>query len=150
MDSKHAFESEKRVRFQHCDPAGIVFYPQYFVLFHELIEDWFNDGLDVNYADLIAVQRLGVPTVRLECDFAAPSTIGDTLRLRLAVSKVGTTSIALSLTAFSGGELRVRIEQVIVLFSLERRAPLAIPEDLRRRIGKFLIPERVIPSQKEI
>ena len=150
MKAPREFESNKLIRFQHCDPAGIVFYPQYFVLFHELIEDWFNDGLDVNYADLIAVQRLGVPTVRLECDFAAPSTIGDTLRLRLAVSKVGTTSIALSLTAFSGGELRVRIEQVIVLFSLERRAPVAIPEDLRRRIGTFLVPEQAVPSQKEV
>ncbi|WP_051887937.1 acyl-CoA thioesterase [Caballeronia sordidicola] len=150
MDNKRAFESEKRVRFQHCDPAGIVFYPQYFVLFHELIEDWFNDGLDVNYADLVAVQRLGVPTVRLECDFVAPSTIGDTLQLRLAVRRVGTTSIALSLMAFSGDELRMRIEQVIVLFSLDRRAPLAIPEDLRRRIGKFLMPERLITSQKEV
>lgn len=150
MDNKRAFESEKRVRFQHCDPAGIVFYPQYFVLFHERIEDWFNDGLDVNYADLVAVQRLGVPTVRLECDFVAPSTIGDTLQLRLAVRRVGTTSIALSLMAFSGDELRMRIEQVIVLFSLDRRAPLAIPEDLRRRIGKFLMPERLITSQKEV
>jgi 4-hydroxybenzoyl-CoA thioesterase len=142
MDSKRAFESEKHVRFQHCDPAGIVFYPQYFVLFHELIEDWFNRGLEVKYADLIAVQRLGVPTVRLECDFIAPSTIGDTLRLRLVVRRVGTTSIALSLTAFSGDDLRVRIEQVIVLFSLERRAPVAISEDLRRRIGKFLTSEQ--------
>ena len=141
MGSKLAFESEKLVRFQHCDPAGIVFYPQYFVLFHELIEDWFNDGLDVNYADLIAVQRLGVPTVRIECDFVAPSTIGDTLQLRLAVRRVGTTSIALSLMAFSGDDLRVRIEQVIVLFSLEHRAPVAISEDLRRRVGKLLAPE---------
>ena len=105
MDSKRAFESEKRVRFQHCDPAGIVFYPQYFVLFHELIEDWFNCGLEVNYADLITFQRLGVPTVRLECDFVAPSKIGDTLQLRLAVRRVGTSSIALSLLAFSGVEL---------------------------------------------
>ena len=150
MGSKLAFESEKLVRFQHCDPAGIVFYPQYFVLFHELIEDWFTCGLDANYADLIAAQRLGVPTVRLECDFVAPSTIGDTLQLRLAVRRVGTTSIALSLMAFSGDELRVRIEQVIVLFSLDRRAPVAIPEELRRRIGKFLMPERVIPNQKEV
>lgn len=149
MDSKRAFESEKHVRFQHCDPAGIVFYPQYFVLFHELIEDWFNRGLEVKYADLIAVQRLGVPTVRLECDFIAPSAIGDTLRLRLVVRRVGTTSVALSLMAFSGDELRVRIEQVIVLFSLERRIPVTISEDLRRRIGKFIVPERVAPSQKE-
>jgi 4-hydroxybenzoyl-CoA thioesterase len=39
------FVREKRVRFHHCDPAGIVFYPQYFVLFHELMEDWFREGL---------------------------------------------------------------------------------------------------------
>lgn len=50
MNITSSFESTKLVRFQHCDPAGIVFYPQYFVLFHELIEDWFNEGLRVNYA----------------------------------------------------------------------------------------------------
>ena len=31
------FKQDKLVRFQHCDPAGIVFYPQYFVLFKELV-----------------------------------------------------------------------------------------------------------------
>jgi 4-hydroxybenzoyl-CoA thioesterase len=140
------FESKKLIRFQHCDPAGIVFYPQYFVLFHELIEDWFNDGLEVNYADLISVQRLGVPTVRIECDFVAASAIGDTLQLRLAVRRIGTSSIALKLTAFSNNELRVRIEQVIVLFSLEHRVPVTIIDDLRRRIERFRIPEQASPS----
>jgi 4-hydroxybenzoyl-CoA thioesterase len=142
VKAPHEFESKKLIRFQHCDPAGIVFYPQYFVLFHELIEDWFDCGLEVNYADLIAVRRLGLPTVRLECDFVAASTIGDTLQLRLAVRRVGTTSIALSLTAFSGDELRVRIEQVVVLFSLERRVPVKIVDDLRRQIERFRIPEQ--------
>ena len=33
------FECDKLIRFHHCDPAGIVFYPQYFVLFNELVED---------------------------------------------------------------------------------------------------------------
>ena len=40
MNIAGSFESQKLVRFQHCDPAGIVFYPQYFVLVHELIEDF--------------------------------------------------------------------------------------------------------------
>jgi 4-hydroxybenzoyl-CoA thioesterase len=61
-----AFESQKLVRFQHCDPAGIVFYSQYFVPFHELIEDWFSDALHVNCAGFIAVRKLGIPTVRME------------------------------------------------------------------------------------
>lgn len=40
--SGRAFETDKLIRFHHCDSAGIVFYPQYFVLFTELVEDCFN------------------------------------------------------------------------------------------------------------
>lgn len=138
MNIARSFESTKLVRFQHCDPAGIVFYPQYFVLFHELIEDWFNEGLRVNYADFIAVRKLGVPTVRMEVDFVAPSEIGDTLQFRLAVKRIGTRSIVLSLAAFAGDALRVRVRQTIVLFSLERRESVAIPDDLRQRLSLFL------------
>jgi 4-hydroxybenzoyl-CoA thioesterase len=114
---------------------------QYFVLFHELIEDWFNDGLRVNYADFIAVRKLGVPTVRMEVDFVAPSKIGDTLQMRLAVKRIGTRSIVLSLAAFAGDVLRVRVQQTIVLFSLERRQSVAIPDELRRRLSLFLTRE---------
>ncbi len=141
MNIAGSFELQKLVRFQHCDPAGIVFYPQYFVLFHELIEDWFNDGLRLNYADFIANQKLGVPTVRIEVDFFAPSKIGDTLQMRLVVKRIGTSSIALSLAAFAGDVLRVRVKQTIVLFSLERRESVAIPDDLRRRLSQFLVEE---------
>ena len=50
------FETDKLIRFHHCDPAGIVFYPQYFVLFNELVEDWFNAGLKVDFAAFHAVR----------------------------------------------------------------------------------------------
>jgi 4-hydroxybenzoyl-CoA thioesterase len=138
MESTREFESRKLIRFQHCDPAGIVFYPQYFILFHELIEDWFGKGLGLDYGEFISMHRLGVPTVRLECDFVASSTIGETLAFRLVVRKVGKTSIALSLTAHAGEQLRVRIEQVLVLFSLESRQAVPISPDLRNRMMKFV------------
>jgi len=141
MTNARSFETKKLVRFQHCDPAGIVFYPQYFVLFHELIEDWFNEGLRVNYADFIAIQKLGVPTVRMEVDFVAPSEIGDTLTFQLTVKRIGTRSIVLSLAAFAGDALRVQVQQTIVLFSLERRESVAIPDHLRQRLSLFLAEE---------
>lgn len=31
------FYSERLVRFSYCDPAGIVFYPQYFIMFNGLL-----------------------------------------------------------------------------------------------------------------
>lgn len=132
------FETKKLVRFQHCDPAGIVFYPQYFVLFHELIEDWFNDGLLVNYADFIANQRLGIPTARIDVEFVAPSKLGDVLQMQLAVKRIGRSSLSLSLMVFGSEGIRVRIEQTVVLISLDRRESVPIPDDLRARIARFL------------
>lgn len=39
------FSRPHRIRFSECDPAGIVFYPQYFVLFNDLLEAWVDQLL---------------------------------------------------------------------------------------------------------
>ena len=67
------FEVEEVVRFAHCDPAGIVFFPQYLVMLNTLHERWFGEALGVPYQHYIGERRLGLPTVRLECDFVAVS-----------------------------------------------------------------------------
>lgn len=131
------FECDKLIRFHHCDPAGIVFYPQYFVLFHELVEDWFDQGLGVNYARFVAEDRLGVPMGRVECDFLAPSKIGDTLRLRLAVKRIGNSSLALAVEARVGDEVRVRANLTVVLASLDTRHSVPFPPELRAKIERF-------------
>ncbi len=135
--SKAPFVSEKLIRFHHCDPAGIVFYPQYFILFHELLEDWFNRGLDLNYADLISKERRGLPTAHIDCDFRVPSKIGDTVQMQLAVKRVGNTSITLAVSVRAGTEVRVTANQVLVLISLEDGSVLPIPPALRQRFERF-------------
>jgi len=77
----------------------------------------------------------------MQVDFFAPSKIGDTLQMRLVVKRIGTRSIVLSLAAFAGDVLRVRVQQTIVLFSLERRESVAVPGDLHRRVSLFLAEE---------
>lgn len=37
------FSRARLIRFSDSDPAGVVFYPQYFVMFNGLVEDWFNE-----------------------------------------------------------------------------------------------------------
>jgi 4-hydroxybenzoyl-CoA thioesterase len=134
-----AFERDKLIRFHHCDPAAIVFYPQYFILFNELLEDWFKDGLGVDYAHFLLEHRLGTPVVRLECEFLAPSEIGDTLRLSLRVKRIGTTSLTLALEAGCRGEKRVQATQVIVLASLDTKKPIPVPPELRGKIERFVV-----------
>jgi 4-hydroxybenzoyl-CoA thioesterase len=136
--SKAPFVSEKLIRFHHCDPAGIVFYPQYFILFHELLEDWFNRGLGLNYADLISKERRGLPTAHIDCDFRIPSKIGDTVQMQLAVKRVGNSSIALTVSVRAGAEVRVTANQVLVLISLEDGSVLPIPPALRERFERYI------------
>ena len=37
MIPRHDFERPRRIRFAHCDPAGIVFFPQYLVMLNNLV-----------------------------------------------------------------------------------------------------------------
>ena len=61
MAPRHAFERKRLVRFAHCDPAGIIFFPQYLVLVNDLVEDWLGEGLGVPNAELILRRRIGTP-----------------------------------------------------------------------------------------
>lgn len=135
--SKAPFVSEKLIRFHHCDPAGIVFYPQYFILFHELLEDWFNRGLELNYADFVSKERRGLPTAHIDCDFKVPSKIGDIVQMQLSVKRIGRTSLALSVRVCAAEQVRVTANQVLVLISLEDGSLVPIPPELRMRFERF-------------
>jgi 4-hydroxybenzoyl-CoA thioesterase len=136
--SHGVFEIEETVRFCHCDPAGIVFFPQYLVMLNTLHERWFDEGLGVPYAEYIGTRRLGLPTVRLECDFTAISRLGDRLRQRLVVAKLGRTSLELALEYDCSGELRARFRQVLVCTSLATHTSYPLPDDLRAGMQRYL------------
>ena len=133
------FEDDKLIRFHHCDPAGIIFYPQYFILFTELVEDWFTRGLEVSFVEQVTKDRVSIPMGRVECDFVAPSKIGDVLRFSLRVVRIGTSSIKLAIEVRHGEEIRVRALLTVVLASLETLKSIPISKDLRTRIERYLV-----------
>jgi len=130
------FQRERLIRFSDCDPAGIVFYPQYFVMFNGLVEDWVEEGLGVGFRRLLMERRIGLPTVRLEADFRAVSRMGDRVLLSLQVQRLGSKSIRLSsqCTSANDGELRMQMRQVLVTTSLESHQAIEVPADLRAAI----------------
>ena len=134
----HCFEARRTVRFADCDPAGIVFFPQYLVMINTQVEQWFDEGLVINYAGLIGARRLGLPTVRLEVDFTAVSRHGDSLTLRLHLARVGGSSMHLEHSFWGGEQLRLRARQVLVCTSLETHRPQPWPEDIRAALAQQL------------
>ena len=129
------FTAERRIRFSDCDPAGIVFYPQYFVLFNGALEDWV-DSLGVGFSDLVTRRRIGLPSVRIEADFLAVSRFGDAVLLQMKVDRIGDKSLGLNwrCVAADQGEVRMKMFQVLVTTSLESHQAISIPPDLRAAI----------------
>lgn len=135
------FRREVLIRFAHCDMAGIVFYPRYLEIFNDRVEDWFREGLGFGFPEMHATHRMGIPTVRLEVDFVAPSRVGDVLQSTIEVREMGRTSMTLQIELRGpDGKPRVRGKVVLVFLDLESRRPIAIPAFLRPEIERYLVP----------
>ena len=138
MADQPPFSRSVQVRFGDCDPAGIVFYPRYFEMFNNLVEDWCAEGLGTSFRELHGVRGLGLPLASVTTDFVATSKLGEVLRAELSVTKIGGSSItvAIRLRGDDGGE-RVRATLVLVLMDLKSARATRIPEPMRARIAQF-------------
>lgn len=127
------------MRFRHCDPAGIVFYPRYFEMINDFVETWFDKGMGLPFHTLHVTRRLGTPLASVQCDFSAPSRWHDRLHQRLTVRRIGGASFDAEV-CFSGidGDVRLNASLTIVTVDLDRMRSTAIPDDLRQRMQAFL------------
>lgn len=132
-----AFVTQKLVRFQHCDPAGVVFYPQYFLMFNEVVEDWFQDGLGISMRKLHLDDGMGIPVRRTTCEFLAVSMVGDTLDCGLTVDKVGGSSLAITIRVSCAGEVRAVVNHVLVHLSMKAKKPVAFSDEVREKLLRF-------------
>jgi 4-hydroxybenzoyl-CoA thioesterase len=134
-----AFSVDVPVRFSYCDPAGIVFFPQFFILINSLLEDWFTTGLASPYPDLIMKQRLGTPTLDIQCEFVKPCRYGEILTLELSVTRIGGSSFHLKEEGKVAGELRWRSRHVLCFMSNDTYKAVPIPAPIRERMTAFVV-----------
>ena len=125
------------VEFNHCDPAGIVFYPRYFEMTNSVVENFFADVLDYPFSRITLEEGRGVPTVRIDVDFRAPTRLGEKLWFTLSVTRVGGASLGLRIEAEGGGITRLTADLVLVWTSPEGRAE-RWPDNLRQKLNDFM------------
>jgi len=135
------FQTSIKVRFEHTDPAGIVFFPRYFTMLNAVVEDWFEGPLEYSFRRLVMDHGMGVPTVHVEADFVAPSKIGDILDFNLGVTRIGRSSCGLKVAAAANGDKRLTMASTIVHISRSEGKAVPWPEALRTRMAAYQIPE---------
>lgn len=138
-----SFRNTVRVRFKDCDAAGIVFFPRYFEMLNDLVEDWFREALDWPFERMHGADRAGVPTADLQCRFVAPSRMGEVLTRELAVTRLGSSSCTLRVRFLGAqhdgrADLRVAFTQRLVCVDTARMAPRPFPAPVREAMARLV------------
>lgn len=126
-----AFTYDQKIKFRHCDPAGIVFYPRYFEMMNDTVEAFFERVAQLPFSQMH--DDCGVPTAAIEAQFQAPSRLGDRLRITLAISRLGRSSLGFAYDARCGEEQRFSASSTVVFVDAQGR-PAPWPDAVRARI----------------
>ena len=129
-----AFRTLRRVRFSDCDPAGIVYTPRYVDMLNGVIEDFFLDGLGIDYHGLIT-GGLGLGYASLHCDFFRPAHMGDRLTMTPLVDRIGGTSVEFVVHGHDGNDEILRGRLVMVTTRLGR--PIPLPPPIRAALTRY-------------
>lgn len=125
------------IEFNHCDPAGIVFYPRYFEMINSTVENFFETVVGYSFARMhTGGAHNGTPTVSIKCDFRAPSRLGEKVDFVLTVTSVGRSSLGVTIRAIHQGELRLEAQLTLVWIDNGRAA--SWPEEIRIKLQEEL------------
>ena len=129
------YERLIQIEFNHCDPAGIVFYPRYFEMVNSVIENFFADVVGRSFASMHNGASNGVPTVAMEAVFQRPSRLGDKVRFTLRVEKVGGSSVKMGIEGHGPDGLRLKIGMTLAWIDGMKAAPW--PADMRAALKAY-------------
>jgi 4-hydroxybenzoyl-CoA thioesterase len=132
------FVTERKIRFSHCDPAGIVYFVNFFDMVNAIVEDWFAQAVGFDFEELHIQRRVGFPIVNTGCEFFRPCHLGDRLTLELQIATLGSSSIEFAVTGRVGGEEKFRARHKVALMSLDSQRAMPIPQDMREKMRPYV------------
>ena len=135
-----------QVYWGHCDPAGIVYFPRFFDMFHEAMESWFSACLHAPYDDVIVRRKVGFPSVHTEADFQKPTAFGESVVVELRLEHLGGSSMRLGYRirgADDPDDVRGTGATVCAVMDLDPdsdrfRRSMPLPDDLRVAMQAFM------------
>ena len=132
------FTTPMPVRFKHCDPAGIAFYPRLLEFANDTVEAWFAE-LGVGFPAMITERGISTPTVALKAQFLKPCRHGEVLQSRLQPVRLGGSSLDVRIVlAGPAGDPRAEFDITLVCIAHGAIAAVPWPDDLRGLIADWL------------
>lgn len=100
------------IQFGDCDPAGIVYYPNYFRFCDNATAALLSAALGTNKRGWLETHgSAGIPMVDTGARFIAPSTFGDRLEIRSEITELGRSSFGVRHAISKGGAVIVEAQE---------------------------------------
>lgn len=129
------------IEFGDCDPAGIVYFPNFFRFFDNGTAHLFAAALGIRKREWTSrFGILGIPVVDVNAVFKSPSRFGDRVSIESTVTSMGRTSFEVKHRLVNAGTLAVEGGETRVWIARdpdksEKLRPVPIPDEVRRALG---------------
>ena len=132
-----AFEHRLRVRFQHTDPAGIVFFANILVYCHEAYEELLRAG-GMPLEEFLGKREQTLPLGHAEATFKRPFRAGQLVTVRVSVGRIGERSFRLEYDLYGEeGEHLATAATVHVSVDPATGRSIAIAPQLRALLERY-------------
>ena len=128
------------IQFGDCDPAGIVYYPNYFRFCDNATAALLSAAFGMHKRDWLGHYGIaGIPMVDTGANFIKPSRFGDTLEIRSKITELGRSSFSVEHSLSNGGEVTVEAREKRVWVARDAQGNLRsaqLPDDVRKALGE--------------
>jgi 4-hydroxybenzoyl-CoA thioesterase len=137
------FVQQRRLNWGEADPAGTIYAPRAIDFAIQAIEALWIEAAGLSFNDLFARQGLGAPWVHTSCEFAKPLRAGEPFALRIALERIGGSSLNWRGEATRpDGESLFRLKLVSVIIDAKSGASRTVPDAIRNALEPYVTTAR--------
>jgi len=130
------FRHTIRVRFNECDPQGVVFNGTYLTYFDVALTEMWREAFG-SYAAMVSDHGVDIMLVQSNVGYRAPARPEDLIDVELAMGRIGTTSLRLDGRILRDGEVLTVAELHYVVVDPGSYSKLPVPDAMRAALAAY-------------
>ena len=134
------YEVKRRIYWGDCDPAGIVYTPQFLDMSFQAMEHFWSDHVQVRWLSLQSELGVTAPLVHVDMNFSSPARSGDEISIWFSIEKLGRSSIHYRARVALGDQPLFVIRFISSMVDEKVFKAVPIPEKIRTRLEKLVVP----------
>ena len=134
--SEFRYVHRLRVRWSEVDAQQIVFFPNYLVYCNVGSIEWWR-AVGVAYPGGFEAHGGDLFLKKASIEYHGSARYDDELEIGFRCSRIGNSSLTVSVAVFRGDELLASVELTSVFANQQTRRPMPIPVEIRAAIEAF-------------